>query len=121
MEHTRESGHYFGTEIDGKWWKRYKKQHMFARGKGFYWHDDEAFYFRRLLTKTPMAIPFAQVTGFVTGKWHAGQWAGGRKVLKIEWENDGQRLSSGFTVAGDPEALASALKRRVDAAGKTRG
>jgi len=113
-----EGGHYFGTEIDGKWWKRYRRGHMFARGKGVYWYDAEAFYFLKLLTKTPMVIPFARMTGFETGKWHAGQWAGGKRVLKILWESDGQCLSSGFTVSGEPEALAAALKRRADAAGK---
>jgi len=119
MESIRKSGHYFGTVIGGKWWKRYRKAHMFARGKGSYWYDEEAFYFLRLLTKTPMRIPFGAMTGFETGQWHAGQWAGGKKVLKIVWEKEGERLSSGFTVAGEAEALLAALKRRAHTASET--
>jgi hypothetical protein len=121
MENTRKTGHYFGTEIDEKWWKRYKKEHMFARGKGAYWYDGEAFYFLKMLTKTPMAIPFGRIVGFKTGKWHAGQWAGGRRVLKIIWEREGLRLSSGFTIPGDAgefDALVLTLKRRAGAAEK---
>ena len=41
----RKAGHYFGTEIDDKWWKRYKKGKMLARGKGFYWYDKKKFIF----------------------------------------------------------------------------
>ena len=119
MESTRKGGHYFGTVIDGKWWKRYRRAHMFARGKGTYWYDEDAFYFLRLLTKTPMRIPLGETTGFDIGQWHAGQWAGGKKVLKIVWEGEGRRLSSGFTVAGDAEALIAALRRRTLSEGKT--
>jgi hypothetical protein len=27
-------GHYFGTEIDGKWWRRYRESGYSARGSG---------------------------------------------------------------------------------------
>lgn len=29
-------GHYLGTEIDEKWWRRYRKNKFLARGNGEY-------------------------------------------------------------------------------------
>lgn len=100
------AGHYLGTEIDGKWWKRYRRDGFFARGNGKYWYDDEAFYFLRYLTRKPLSIPLAQVSEINTGKSHAGRWCMGRSVVKILWVRDGVRLSSGFVVAREEEMLA---------------
>mgnify|MGYP001567496802 CR=1 FL=1 len=30
-------GNYLGTEIDEKWWKRYRSPGFFARGSGEFW------------------------------------------------------------------------------------
>ena len=49
-------GNYFGTVIDGKWWKRYRASGYFARGNGEFWLDDTGVHFRKLLTKTPSTI-----------------------------------------------------------------
>lgn len=92
-------GHYSGTEVNEKWWKRYRKDKMFARGAGEYWYDSESFYFRRYLTKTPIIIKFSDVKEMKTGKWHAGQWAGGRSIIKMIWQKDGLILSSGFILS----------------------
>jgi len=93
-------GKYFGTEIDEKWWKRYTKDKMLARGSGALWCDDHAILFHRKLTREPITIPLRQIVGFSTGKWHAGQWGGGAEVLKVLWKREGQKLSSGFVVSG---------------------
>ncbi len=98
-------GHYMGTEIDGKWWKRYRKEGFFARGSGRYWYDRQAFYFLRRLTRRPLEIPLRQVVAFETGRWQAGQWGGGRPVLKIVWIQEGLRLSSGFLLSKDSDEL----------------
>ena len=105
-------GKYFGTEIDDKWWKRFSKDKMLARGSGTFWCDDKAILFHRKLTREPIAIPFRQIVGFKTGKWHAGQWGGGAEVLKVLWKKEGQKLSSGFVLSGytkSADKLASEL------------
>ena len=42
-------GHYLGTEVDGKWWSRYRKDGFFARGLGKYWIENSFLYFLRHL------------------------------------------------------------------------
>ena len=109
-------GHYLGTVIDEKWWKRYKKDKLFARGNGKYWFDETTFYFLRYLTKQPIQIPLRKIIRFEIGKSHAGRWLFRQIVLKIIWEKDGALLSSGFIVARDQqetEKLMAALKRLV--------
>lgn len=98
MEKRR--GHYLGTEIDGKWWKRYRKNQFLARGLGDYWQNEEGFYFLREATQEPIFIPFRQALAIKTGKWHSGRWAMGRDIIKIVWQSEGHELSSGFIVAG---------------------
>jgi hypothetical protein len=77
------TGLYLGTEIDKKWWKRYTKDKLFARGNGKYWHDNQAFYFLRYLTREPITIPFRNIKEFKIGNWHSGKWLFGNPVLKI--------------------------------------
>ena len=112
---NRRKGHYLGTEIDEKWWKRYKKDKFFARGNGEYWIDDTALYFRRYLTKDPVVIPFAKFIEVKIGKSHAGRWLLGPRVLKFIWEKDDMKLSSGFIISRnqqETEAVMADLKRR---------
>ncbi len=92
-------GNYFGTEVDEKWWKRYSKNKMLARGNGLFWVDQQAIHFRRYLTKEPISIPLKSVIELKTGKWHAGRWGTNNKLLKVVWEKDGLRLSSGFALS----------------------
>ena len=113
---NRHKAHYLGTEIDEKWWKRYRKNKFFARGNGEYWFDNTALYFRRYLTKHPIEIPFAKVIEMKIGKSHAGRWLLGSRVLKIIWENDGMKLSSGFVFSRnqqETEAVMAEFKRSV--------
>ncbi len=108
------NGHYLGTVIDAKWWKRYKKHKLFARGNGRYWYDENSFYFLRYLTRQPIQIPLNKIVGFEIGKSHAGRWVFKQIVLKIIWEKDGMSLSSGFIVARDrqeTEMVMAALKQ----------
>ena len=109
-------GNYLGTVIDEKWWKRYKKDKLFARGNGKYWYDRTAFYFLRYLTKQPIQIPLNKIVGFEIGKSHAGRWLFRQIVMKIQWQKDGMSLSSGFIVARDrqeTEMVMAALKRLI--------
>mgnify|MGYP000283042842 CR=1 FL=1 len=59
----KKPGSYLGTEIEGKWWKRYREAGFFARGNGEWWIENGALCFRRQLTRTPLVIPFDEVTG----------------------------------------------------------
>jgi hypothetical protein len=95
----KKKGHYFGTEINGKWWKRYRKDKMCARGSGEYWYDGRSFHFRRYLPKAPLVFDFGNLEGIKRGNWHAGQWSGGGTIVKLLWEKDGLRLSSGFLLS----------------------
>ena len=107
-------GHYLGTVIDEKWWKRYKKDKLFARGNGKYWYDGDSFYFLRYLTKQPIQIPLRKIIRFEIGKSHAGRWLFKQKVLKMIWQKDGLLLSSGFIVARnrqETEEVMAALRR----------
>ena len=92
-------GLYLGTEIDEKWWKRYMREGLFARGIGEYWSDEQGFYFRRYLTKKPIFILFSNVLEVKLGKFHAGRWCMGNLIVKIVWRRDNLRLSSGFLVS----------------------
>lgn len=116
LKGTENSGHYLGTEIEEKWWRRYSKEKMFARGNGTYWYDDDSFFFLRYLTKQPLSIPLRNIIDFKIGKWHAGKWGAGQPVLKIIWTRDGQKLSSGFMISKqreDIDRLISDLKSRT--------
>ena len=113
---NRYKGHYLGTEIDEKWWKRYKKDKLFARGNGEFWFDETAFYFLRYLTKHPIQIPLRKIVRFEIGKTHAGRWLLRQWVLKLIWEKDGLILSSGFIVARsqqETEIIMADLERLV--------
>ncbi|MEW6440622.1 MAG: hypothetical protein AB1640_06740 [bacterium] len=98
-------GSYLGTEIGGKWWKRFRRDGFFARGNGEYWLDDRALCFRRYLTKAPLIIPFEKMTGLRLGTWHAGKWVLGKPILKVLWRHEGQELSSGFYVSKADELI----------------
>jgi hypothetical protein len=99
MSMDKRRGHYLGTEIGEKWWKRYTKDGLFARGNGEYWVDDEAFYFLRYLTQDPIVIPFDKIEELKVGTWHAGRWAWGNLIVKFLWSHRGQSLSSGFILS----------------------
>jgi hypothetical protein len=98
---AKRRGHYLGTEIDEKWWRRYSRDGLLARGVGDYWIGDSAFFFRRYLTRAPMMIRFEDMLGVKLGTWHAGRWAGGAPVVKILWNKAGACLSSGFVLSRD--------------------
>lgn len=111
----RRKGHYFGTEIEGKWWKRYRRDGLFARGTGEFWFDGDALCFRRYLTKTPLVFRFGDIREVRTGRWHAGQWGMGRPVIKLIWEKEGMSLSSGFLLVNsdrEAELLVTEIRRR---------
>ena len=94
-------GSYLGTEIDEKWWRRYRRDGLLARGIGEFWIESSSLSFRRNLTDLPIVIPFVDMLDVKVGKWHSGKWAGGALVVKIIWNKIGNRLSSGFVFSRD--------------------
>jgi len=108
------SAQYLGTEVAGKWWKRYRAPGFSARGNGKYWFEDGELRFHRALTKHHTRIPLGLVTGVLIGTKHAGTWNAGRPVVKVAWALDGQQLSSGFRFGDRPsaDALAAEIESR---------
>ena len=112
--YTSVNGKYFGTEIEGKWWKRYTKGKMLSRGNGTFLYDKQSISFLRKLTKTPISIDFEDILEIKSGKWHAGQWAAGRQVIKVIWKNNNQLLSSGFTISKTTEKSDEILSELIN-------
>ncbi|OFV79554.1 MAG: hypothetical protein A2W26_07940 [Acidobacteria bacterium RBG_16_64_8] len=113
----KKRGHYLGTEIDEKWWRRYSKDGLFARGNGEYWMSTSALSFRRHLTDTPIVISLGDVLDVKVGGWHSGRWAGGAPVVKIVWKQSDIRLSSGFVFSRDAretEALVQEMRSLLE-------
>lgn len=116
MPGDQKKGNYFGTEIDRKWWKRYRKDGLFARGNGKFWMDEEGIRFHRLLTRKPLLIRWEEIVGATLGKWHAGRWAAGRPVLKVDFVRGGRNLCAGFYLSPDwqkMQRLADNLRAKV--------
>ena len=88
QEDQRYKGSYLGTEIDGKFWKRYTKDGLFARGTGEFWFDKNYFYFLRYLTKEPVVIPYSEIDKIKIGRWHSGRWIFNHPILKIVWNKE---------------------------------
>lgn len=112
----KKPGHYLGTEINEKWWRRCMRDGLFARGNGEYWFENSYLFFRRHLTIEPIVISLSQVLDIKVGKWHAGKWAGGAPVVKIIWKKSARRLSSGFVFyrdAGETELLVREIKSSI--------
>lgn len=108
---ARRPGHYLGTVVDGRWWKRWRRDGLFARGNGEWWMEGRVLCFRRLWTRTPIRIELGRVVAVETGAWHAGKWAGGRTVIKLVWEDEGSRLTAGFVLAADRQEVLDLAKR----------
>ncbi len=112
------AGKYFGTEINGKWWRRYTKDRLLARGNGTFSFNKHSILFLRLLTKNPIDIKFEEIVDIKIGKWHAGQWGAGQQIVKVIWEKKGQILSSGFSFSKEPDevqTIVSKLNRTIEA------
>ncbi|MDI6773102.1 MAG: hypothetical protein QME77_11050 [bacterium] len=97
----RKRGHYLGTEIDERWWRRYSKEGFLARGIGEYWVDGGSLFFLRYLTANPIVIPLHDVVEVKVGRWHSGRWAVGKPIVKLVWMKEAVRLSSGFILSAD--------------------
>lgn len=91
-------GHYLGTIIDKKWWKRYRGGNYFARGLGVFGIDEEKgeLWFRRYLTKKPIIVPLNVIEEVTTSTWHGGKYLAGREAVVLHWRAEGKNLSSGF-------------------------
>jgi hypothetical protein len=114
---SRAKALYVGTEVSGKWWKRHRAPGFSAKGNGTYRFEDDELVFDRYLTRELTRIPVAKVTGVTVGTWHAGTWQAGKPIVKVAWEDAGERRSSGFCFADRPSADAFVVElegRRFD-------
>jgi hypothetical protein len=88
--------------MDAKWWKRYRRSNMLARGRGKFRISQWSFGFERKYGSS-FYIPILDIeTITTTGHWHAGKWSK-TPILKINWTNDSQKLSSGFLFFNDAQ------------------
>jgi hypothetical protein len=94
-------GSYFGTEMDGTWWRRYRSSGFFARGNGDFWMDEDGLHFLRALTRVPLSISWDEIAAVRLGAWHGGRWGFGRPILKVDFGRDGRELTAGFCVSRD--------------------
>lgn len=101
----KREGAYLGTDMNEKWWRRFTGLKMFARGNGKFWLEGDSVNFHRYLTKKPLVLPFSVIEGFKIGKWHCGKWGGGHPILKILWNHEGKKLSSGFLFTRDSQEV----------------
>ena len=108
----KKRGHYLGTEIDGKWWRRYSRDGFLARGNGEFQVDARTLQFRRYFIKTLIVIPLSDVRDVKLGKWHSGRWAGGAPVVKILWTKGDTLLCSGFVFSRDAREI-DVLVRKI--------
>ncbi len=99
-----------GTEMGGRWWRRYGRGGFFARGNGRMWTDPQGLYFHRYLTAQPMLIPWTQVRSIESGVFHAGRWAWGLPITKVFWQSEGAELGSGFLISGPRLAQGEPLR-----------
>ena len=99
-------GNYFGTEISGKWWKRYREHGFFARGNGVFDLDATGISFRKKLTQEPLIVAWSEITTARLGKWHAGRWAMGHPILRVEFVRDGEELCAGFLLSRSWDEMA---------------
>ena len=104
-------GHYLGTVVDGIWYRRYRKDGFLARGLGRFWVEDGCLHFRRFLTRKPIVIPLRAVTRVARTAWHAGRWAGVRRIIVLVWERDGAELHSGFVLTRSHREVETAIAR----------
>ena len=95
------AGYYAGTEIDGKWWRRYRHDGFLVRGNGEFWIEEQALVFRRYLIKPLVRIPMNRIDEISISSWHAGRWALSKRMIKIKWSQNGEILCSGFVLARD--------------------
>ncbi len=112
----KKKGNYLGTEIDNKWFKRYMKDGMLARGNGSFWLDAGGINFHRLLTRKPLRIKWEEIEDTCIGNWHAGKWLFGFPILKIYFRRNGLNLSAGFFLDNNRkvmEKFCSDLKSRI--------
>lgn len=92
-------GTYYGTEIGGKWWKRYAKDGWLSSFKADIWVDARGLNFRKRGAKTVLTIPRHSITGLTAGRWHVGRWSW-KPILKVQWTKNGVSMLCGFVMSG---------------------
>ena len=98
-------GNYYGTEIDGRWWQRYRSTGFFARGNGRFWMDERGLHFHKALAGAPLTILWDEISAVWLGTWHCGRWGLGRPLLKVGFARDGRNLTAGFQLSGDRQGM----------------
>ena len=104
-------GLYLGTERGGRWWRRYTAPGFLARGNGRMWSDVRGLWFHKLLSRSPLHIPWERIESIDVTAWHAGRWAWGLPIVRVAWRESGEALASGFLVGSRRQDGEAALQR----------
>ncbi|MBD3371051.1 hypothetical protein GF402_11920 [Candidatus Fermentibacteria bacterium] len=78
------------------------------RGNGILVMTDEEIYFRMLLPSREMRIPLHRIKSVSHPKSHVGKSVG-RKLLRVDFEDDTGRIDGAAWYVRDPEAWARAI------------
>jgi hypothetical protein len=103
------AGWHVGTEMGGRWWRRYADRAFSIRGFGHLWSDKRGLYFHRWLTGEPPSLSDSQLESIASGAFHAGRWAWGLPIFKVRWRGNGEGRSSGCLLSGDRAARLETL------------
>ena len=102
-------GHYVGTTIGDRWYRRYREDGFLARGLGRYWCEGGELIFRRFFIRTPVVIPLHLVTDIEVTAHHAGRRVGSPRIIVLVWDNDGEELRSGFVLSSNAANIPAAM------------
>jgi len=105
----KKRGHYLGTEIDHKWWRRYSKEGFYTRGSGEYWINDGFLFFQHHSKQTPIRLPLRNIVEIVYCPSKRKTRSDGTPLIKLIWQKEGKWLSSVFALYGSPEETSGLL------------
>ena len=105
----KKSGHYLGTRIEHKWWRRYTEEGFMTRGNGEYWIADGSLFFQHRARQDPIHLPLCDIVEVALSPCKERAPNIGRPVVHLTWKKDGRWLSSGFILSSSAEETSNLL------------
>ena len=95
----KKRGQYLGTEIDHKWWRRYRKGGFSTRGVGEYWIKDGSLFFQHRARQNPICLPLQNIVEIVLCPCKQRFRTGNKPIVRLTWQKGDRWLSSGFALS----------------------
>ena len=105
----KKHGQYLGTEIDHKWWRRYKEEGFFTHGIGEYWIKDGSLFFQHQARQEPIRLPLKNIVEIVLCPCKKRFRVGTKPIIKLVWLKGDRWLSSGFALSESLEGITGLL------------